>query len=287
MIIDRLHEEVLNKGNVCVGLDTHYDYIPEGFKKRFNSPAECILNYNLSLIDALKDKCAIFKVQISYYEALGLEGLKVYAETLKYIRKNGMLAISDIKRGDIAKTAGQYAKAHFEGDFESDFITVNPYMGMDSIEPYEEYIRRGDKGIFPLIRTSNIGARDIQFEKLENGKTVFEHTGDQIYELGNKYIGNCGYSSIGGVVGCTHEDESEEIRKRYKNMFFLIPGYGAQGGEATVVRKLLNRGNGGIVNSSRGILMAYKKYENGELNPIECAVKEVEDMRKVIGEIHE
>ncbi|HBF78110.1 MAG TPA: orotidine-5'-phosphate decarboxylase, partial [Clostridiaceae bacterium] len=198
------------------------------------------------------------------------------------IKEKGCLAISDIKRGDIADTAKMYAKAHFEGDFETDFITLSPYMGMDSIDPYLKYIEEGRKGVFILVRTSNRGYYDFQEIKDENGTSLFYKVGDKVSELSNKYIGKCGYSSIGAVVGCTHREESKLIRERYKNMFFLIPGYGAQGGGGLDAASYLKDGNGGVVNSSRGILLAYKKYEDGSKNFDEYARKEVLRMREDI-----
>ena len=171
-----------------------------------------------------------------------------------------------------------YAKAHFEGDFQVDFITLNPYMGFDSITPYLKYIETGEKGVFVLLRTSNPGAKDIQYLQINSQldfpghpeyseeSRLYYHVGDKLNEIGSKYLGDCGYSSIGAVVGGTHRDEAEEIRDRYKNMFFLIPGYGHQGGKGDDVALYLKDGNGGIVNSSRGIITAYKKYEDGAGN---------------------
>lgn len=282
MIIDELYYNVKEKGNVCVGLDTSYDYVPEQIKNKYTNPGEAVLEFNEKIIDAVADLAACFKVQIAYYEALGIDGMIAYKNTLKYIKEKGCFAISDIKRGDIADTAKMYAKAHFEGDFETDFITLSPYMGMDSIDPYLKYIEEGRKGVFILVRTSNKGYYDFQEIKDENGTSLFYKVGDKVNELSNKYIGKCGYSSIGAVVGCTHREESKLIRERYKNMFFLIPGYGAQGGGGLDAASYLKDGNGGIVNSSRGILLAYKKYEDGSKNFDEYARKEVLRMREDI-----
>lgn len=279
MIIDKLYENVSKKGHVCVGLDTSMDYIPEEYKNKFNSIDEALFGFNKKIIDATMDVAACYKIQIAYYEAYGIEGLKAYKRTMEYVRKNGQIAIADIKRGDIAKTAEMYAKAHFQGDFESDFITLSPYMGMDSIEPYLPYIENNEKGIFALIRTSNKGAEDIEYIETSKGDRVYHRVGEKVNELGLGYLGKCGYSSIGGVVGCTHVDEAIELRKKFKDMFFLIPGYGAQGGKAEDVALYLEGGNGGIVNSSRGILLAYKKCENGESKFDICARNEAIRMR--------
>ena len=175
-----------------------------------------------------------------------------------------------------------YAKAHFEGDFESDFITVNPYMGMDSIEPYLPYVKNKEKGLFSLVRTSNKGAEDIEYIENKENKKVYDVVGEKLLKIGSEFMGECGYSSIGGVVGCTHIDEGLKMRKELEKMFFLIPGYGAQGGAAEDVAIYLKNGNGGVVNASRSILLAYKKVENGENNFEECAREEAIKMRDAI-----
>ncbi|SHJ92049.1 orotidine-5'-phosphate decarboxylase [Clostridium amylolyticum] len=279
MIIDKLFKSVAEKGHVCVGLDTDMSYIPNEFAKSFHDEEDALLNFNKRIIDSTLDVAACFKVQIAYYEALGLKGLKVYKKTLDYIKERHGIVIADIKRGDIAKTAEMYAKAHFQGDFESDFITLSPYMGLDSIEPYLPYVKNKEKGLFLLIRTSNPGAEDIQYIESQEGKKVYELTGEKIVEKGKEFLGNCGYSSLGGVVGCTHTEEAVKLRKELDSMFFLIPGYGAQGGKAEDVALYLKQGNGGVVNSSRGILLAYKKHEDGTKHFDEYAREEAVRMR--------
>lgn len=257
-IMDKLFNRVENRGVVCLGLDTALEYIPAHVLVG-KSVEDAIFEFNKEIIDATLDVVACFKVQIAYYEALGLKGLMAYAKTLAYLREKDAIIIADIKRGDIAATASQYAKAHFEGDFEADFITLSPYMGMDSIEPYMPYMETGNKGVFSLVRTSNKGVEDIENINTTDGRKVYTVVGDKLTDMSKDMIATCGYSPIGGVIGCTHVEEGTEIRKRFNNMFFLIPGYGAQGGKADDVAMYLNNGNGGIVNSSRGILLAYKK----------------------------
>ncbi len=185
--------------------------------------------------------------------------MRAYAETLKMVRATGLPVIADIKRGDIAKTAEMYAKAHFTGDFEADIITLAPYMGLDSISPYLPYCEEQGKGVFVLCRTSNPGAKDFEYKKLDDGRHVYDLVGDSLTALGKDYMGEHGYSSIGLVIGGTHTEEATAIRAAYKDTFFLIPGYGAQGGKAADIAQYLTKGNGGVVNSSRGILLAYKK----------------------------
>lgn len=279
MIIDKLYERVRERGVVCVGLDTDLEYIPEDFRNSWGNIEDSLFNFNRKIIDATVDAAACFKVQIAYYEAYGLAGLKAYSRTLKYLRDIDAVIIADVKRGDIAKTAEMYAKAHFTGDFESDFMTVNPYMGMDGIEPYLSYVRNNEKGLFALVRTSNKGAEDIQYIKDEQGVTVYNNVGNKLNNIGREYLGSCGYSSIGGVVGCTHVEEAIEMRKALDNTFFLIPGYGAQGGKAEDVALYLKAANGGIVNASRSVLLAYKKVENGSCSFDECSRNEVIKMR--------
>ena len=282
MIIDKLYEEVEKKGNVCVGLDTHMDYIPEVMKKEFKGLEEVVFQFNKRIIDCTEDITAIYKLQIAYYEAYGIEGLKAYKRTLEYLKSIDALSIGDIKRGDIAATADMYAKAHFQGDFETDFITINPYMGFDSITPYLKYLDGGNKGIFVLLRTSNPGAKDIEYLHV-NDEALYYHVGDKLEEMGKKYIGKSGYSLIGAVVGGTHTDEAIEIRERYKNMYFLIPGYGAQGARGRDVDLYLKQKNGGVVNSSRGIITAYKKHEDGYENFDKYTREAVLSMREDIG----
>jgi len=285
MIIDRLYDEVKAKGHVCVGLDTSIDYIPGWFLDKYDNLDDALFQFNKRIVDATYDVAACYKVQIAYYEACGIKGIMAYKRTLQYVRSLGCIAIADIKRGDIAQTAMMYAKAHFEGDFESDFITLSPYMGMDSIEPYLDYVKNKEKGLFILVRTSNKGAQDIQYIEDKNGTRVYRHTADKIYSISRNYLGRCGYSSIGGVIGCTHIDEAEKLRQDYSSMFMLIPGYGAQGGGAKDVAAYLKEGNGGVVNSSRGILTGYKNYEDGEKNFDIYAREEAVKMREAI--LHE
>ena len=282
MIIDKLYKEVNDKGMVCVGLDTHLDYIPREIKDKYKSIEEQIFQFNKKIIHCTKDIVAIYKLQIAYYEAYGIKGLIAYRSTMEYLKSLNLLSIGDVKRGDISATADMYAKAHFEGDFETDFITINPYMGYDSVRPYLKYLQTGEKGIFVLLRTSNPGAKDIEYLNVD-GEKLYYHVGDKLSQLAEKYRGESGYSSLGVVVGGTHTDEAIEIRERYKNMFFLIPGYGAQGGSGEDAALYLNNGNGGIVNSSRGIITAYKKQTDGYENFEYYTRKAVLKMREAIG----
>lgn len=281
MIVDRLYEAVKEKGFVCVGLDSHLDYIPNYIKEKHEKISDVIFEYNKTIIDATSDIVAIYKPQIAYYEANGLEGLIAYQRTLRYLKENGLLSIGDIKRGDIASTAKEYAKAHFKGEFEADFITLNPYMGMDSITPYLDYLKTGEKGVFVLLRTSNEGAKDIECLDY-NGEALYFKVGDELKKFADELTSECGYSPLGFVVGATHSEEAKKIRERYKNIFFLLPGYGAQGAKAEDIRTYLNDFNGGVVNSSRGIIKYYQKFEDGEERFAHYTREAVLNMRKDI-----
>lgn len=282
MLIDQLFDKVTRQGHVCVGLDTDYAYLPQEFARKYATVEDGLFEFNKAIIDATIDVAACYKVQIAYYEANGLAGLRAYRRTLSYLHQCRALAIADIKRGDIAKTAEMYAKAHFTGDFEADFITLNPYMGFDSVKPYFPYVQHGNKGVFILIRTSNEGAKDIEFLPVGEKIRVYDMVGRKVNEIGKSFLGKCGYSSIGGVMGCTHADEAAELRAVLDSTFFLIPGYGAQGGTASDIVRYLHNGNGGVVNSSRGILLAYRKQPDGDNFFADCARAEALHMRNDI-----
>ena len=260
-----LQEMAVKNGSLCVGLDTDPSYLPLSVLSVFDNPAQAVLAYNKEIIKSVertKSACC-FKIQIAYYEAMGLAGMEVYKKTLDYIKETGIPVISDIKRGDIAATAEAYAKAHFSGDFETDIITVNPYMGFDTLTPFAEYCAtsKGSKGIFVLLRTSNPGMVDIEQQELKSGDLVLEKVGSELERLSSEWKKTypeqtC--SPIGAVVGCTEESVAKALRAAYPDIFFLIPGYGAQGGAARIAATLLLNA-GGTVNSSRGILCAWKK----------------------------
>jgi len=270
--MNRLQAACAEKGPLCVGLDTDPSYLPPEVLRMYGSPAEAVLAYNRALVRATGPSAACFKVQIAYYEAMGLGGLSAYAETLKAVRAAGIPVIADIKRGDIADTAKAYARAHFEGDFEADIVTLNPYMGFDTLEPFIEYAEKAGKGAFVLLRTSNPGMKDLEWLELAAstgkpaGSRVLDSVGEGLeaisHRLGRFSAASC--SPFGAVVGCTEEADARSLRDRYPDLFFLIPGYGAQGGAARIAATLLERA-GGTVNSSRAILTAWKKDPSLEI----------------------
>ena len=263
--MQKLQEAAKKFGPLCVGLDTDPSYIPENIIKNYSSAPEAVLAYNLALIERIKkdQSACCFKIQVAYYEAMGLKGMEVYAKTVKAVRDAGFVAISDIKRGDIAATAGAYARAHFTGDFETDIITINPYMGFDTLKPFTEYTtaEKGSKAMFVLLRTSNPGMIDIEQQELKNGGRVLDRVGNELNNIlqeSKKEYADETCSPVGAVVGCTEESDARSLRDAYPEIFFLIPGYGAQGGAAKICGILLEK-CGGTVNSSRGILCAWKK----------------------------
>lgn len=261
MLIDRLYQEVEQHGPICVGLDTDVSYIPESYFDQ--GTYQAIVKFNKEIIDATSDLTAIYKLQIAYYEKQGLEGLKAYKQTLAYLREKNKLTIGDIKRGDIAKTAEAYAQAHFSGDFEVDFVTLSPYMGFDSIDPYLPYLDQEDKGIFVLVRTSNPGSKDIQ--DISDGKMVYEQMAEFLNLIGKSRRGDNGYSNVGAVVGGTSQEELAKIRELLPNTYFLIPGYGAQGARADDVKRGLIDNNGAIINASRSIITAHQKADSEDV----------------------
>jgi orotidine-5'-phosphate decarboxylase len=258
--MQRLQAACAEKGPLCVGLDTDPSYLPPEVLRLYDSPAEASLAYNRALIAATAEHAACFKVQIAYYEAMGLAGLAAYAKTLKAVREAGIPVIADVKRGDIADTAKAYAKAHFEGEFEADIVTLNPYMGFETLDPFLDYVDRAGKGAFVLLRTSNPGMKDIEWLELASGSRVLDAVGAGLSAISARYgdFSKSGCGPFGVVVGCTEESDARVLRDRYPDLFFLIPGYGAQGGAARIAATLLDRA-GGTVNSSRAILTAWKK----------------------------
>ena len=280
MIIDTLIDKIREYDNPTVaGLDTSFDYLPESMKagvKDFAGAAEAVLAFNKKIVDSICDIVPCVKVQIAYYEMYGLEGMRTFAETVKYASKKGMLVMTDAKRNDIGATAECYAKAYLGqtlvgGEeytaFDSDFLTVNGYLGSDGIKPFLVWMQKRDKGIFVLVKTSNKSSGELQDLKLENGKTVYEYMGGLVEEWGKDCIGKYGYSAVGAVVGATHPQQAQILRREMPHTFFLIPGYGAQGGTADDLKVCFDKdGLGGIVNSSRGILCAYKQEKYAGLS---------------------
>lgn len=256
---DTLFERVKKTGPLCVGLDPHIAHIPDFLLMESKTKAEAVWKFNQGIIDAIHDLVAVVKPQIAFFEALGVEGMEVYSKTVKYARSKGLLVIADIKRGDIGSTSEAYAKAHFEHpDFEIDAVTLSPYMGSDTIEPFLPYVKKG-KGLFILVKTSNKSSQD--FQDLQMGLSrLYQVVGAKVKEWGKAFVGMSGYSSIGAVVGATHPEELKRLRAEMPTTPFLVPGFGAQGGTAQDIKPAFDKnGLGAIVNSSRDIIFAYQK----------------------------
>jgi orotidine-5'-phosphate decarboxylase len=279
MIIDKLYREAL-KNPVCIGLDFRKHLLPKYLLQSSSSLEKKIFIFNRNVVEATKDLVACYKLQIACYEALGLEGLKAYSRTVQYIRENGKITIGDVKRGDIAITAEYYAKAHFSGDFEVDFVTMSPYLGEDSISPYFKYLETGEKGIFVLIHTSNESSRDFQ-ELITEGTPLYMKVAEKVNEWGKSFIGSSGLSLIGGVAGLTFPEDMKKIWETCPNAFFLIPGYGMQGGKSIDLAPLLEGKKRFIINSSRDIIGAHKGIKEGK-GFEECAREKVQLMKEDI-----
>jgi orotidine-5'-phosphate decarboxylase len=280
MIIDRLYAAVEDRGPVCVGLDTSTRLLPRTLAEKLPT-SEAILSFNRGIIDATLDIAACYKVQIAHYEALGVEGLACYSSTIEYARDRGALVIGDIKRGDIAATGEMYARAHLAGDFEADFVTVNPYMGADVIGPYLPYLQDRNKGIFVLVRTSNPSASDFQDLTCPE-EPLFIHVARRLDQWGKAHIGQSGYSLIGGVVGATTPEELAMVRKFCPTLFLLVPGYGAQGGSGRDVAPAFIDGNGAVVNAARSIIGAHRDKPDGDTRFAEYAREATLAMREDI-----
>lgn len=303
--IDNLIEKIKETNNPTVmGLDPRYDVIPEVVRNKYSNDLEgiskAILEYNKELIDNTYDIIPAIKPQLAFYEMFGIEGMKAFKETCKYAKEKGMIVIADAKRGDIGSTAKGYSNAYLGytpmGEqkievFENiDFLTVNPYLGVDSITPFVEDCAKYGKGIFVLVKTSNPSSGELQDLKLANGKTVYEHVASLVEKWGKELRGKYGYSSVAAVVGATYPEQLKEIREKAPHTYFLIPGYGAQGGKAEdIALGFDDNGLGGIVNASRSLMCAYKsdkwKEKYGEAEYGKATRAEALDMKEVLNSV--
>ena len=291
MIVDKLLEKIAERQNpTCVGLDTAYEYLPEGMRKATSAEgAEEIFAFNQEIVDATADLVPAVKVQIAYYEEWGKAGIACFERTCAYARSKGLIVIADAKRNDIGATASRYSGAFLgeKAPLLCDFLTVNGYLGTDGIAPFVETCKQEDRGIFVLVKTSNPSSGELQDLTLADGRKVYECMGDMVERWGEGTLGKYGYSRVGAVVGATHPAEAKILRERLPHTFFLIPGYGAQGGNAEMLKNSFHRGGmGGIVNNSRGILCAYRK-EGGDFAEAAraAALRMKEDLLSVLGEI--
>ncbi|MCI8284785.1 MAG: orotidine-5'-phosphate decarboxylase [Firmicutes bacterium] len=303
--MDRLIDAVKKKANPSViGLDPTIEMMPEFLKKKYfgecgrtpEAAGRMFVEFNRSIIDAVKDIAPAVKPQIAMYERFGEAGIRAYNETCRYARGQGLIVIGDIKRGDISSTAAAYAAHIGNVDIQGaqsetwyeDAVTLNPYMGSDGIKPFLEICRSSDKGLFILVKTSNPSSSEMQDLVLADGRTVYEACGKLVSDWGAELIGKYGYSKVGAVVGATHRAQGAKLRKSLPHTFFLVPGYGAQGASADDIAGFFDEnGLGAVVNSSRGITSSYKKSDDFREEQYAeaaqaAAVKMCEDLQRVL-----
>ena len=263
------------KAPIVVGLDPMLSYVPEHIQKKafdefgetLEGAAEAIWQFNKEIVDKTYDLIPAVKPQIAMYEQFGIEGLKAYKKTVDYCKSKELVVIGDIKRGDIGSTSAAYATGHLGkvqvgsktyAGFDEDFATVNPYLGSDGVKPFIDVCKQEKKGLFILVKTSNPSSGEFQ-DQLINGKPLYEMVGEKVAQWGEDHMGDS-YSYIGAVVGATYPEQGEILRKVMPKSFILVPGYGAQGGKGKDLVHFFNEdGLGAIVNSSRGIIAAYKQ----------------------------
>lgn len=286
---------------IVVGLDPMMDYIPEHVKEKafadlgetLEGAGEAIWQYNKGIIDCVYDLIPAVKPQIAMYEQFGIEGLKAFKKTLDYCREKDLVIIGDVKRGDIGSTSAAYAVGHLGKvqvgsktyrPFHEDFATVNPYLGSDGVKPFVDVCREEKKGLFILVKTSNPSSGEFQ-DQMVDGRPLYELVGEKVAQWGETCMGE-NYSYIGAVVGATYPEMGKTLRKIMPKSYILVPGYGAQGGKGKDLIHFFNEdGLGAIVNSSRGIIAAYKQEQYKKFGPEhfgEASRAAVEDMVKDI-----
>lgn len=292
------------KAPICVGLDPMLSYVPEHIQaaafeqygETLEGAAEAIWQFNKEIVDHTFDLIPSVKPQIAMYEQFGIEGLKVYKRTVDYCKEKGLVVIGDAKRGDIGSTSAAYAAGHIGSvqvgsktysAFDTDFLTVNPYLGTDGVKPFVDVCNSHDRGLFVLVKTSNPSSGEFQ-DRLIDGRPLYEWVAEKVVEWGDACMDG-EYSNVGAVVGATYPEMSRILRNLMPHTYFLVPGYGAQGGTAEDLKHCFNKdGLGAIVNSSRGIIAAYKqeKYKKfGAENFAEASRQAVIDMAADINSV--
>lgn len=282
---------------IVVGLDPMLSYIPEHIQKKafeeygetLEGAAEAVWQYNKAIVDAVYDLIPAVKPQIAMYEQFGVEGVKAFKKTVDYCKSKDLVVIGDVKRGDIGSTSAAYAVGHLGkvqvgshayAGFDEDFATVNPYLGSDGIKPFIDVCRQEKKGLFILVKTSNPSSGEFQ-DQLVDGRPLYELVGEQVARWGEDCMGE-DYSYVGAVVGATYPEQGKVLRKIMPKAYILVPGYGAQGGRGKDLVHFFNEdGLGAIVNSSRGIIAAYKQEAYAKFGPehfAEASRAAVEDM---------
>ena len=301
-MINKLVEKIQKmNAPIVVGLDPMMKFVPEHITKKafeeygetLEGAAEAIWQYNKRIVDAIYDLVPAVKPQIAMYEQFGIPGLVAFHKTVEYCKQKGLVVIGDIKRGDIGSTSEAYAVGHLGKvavgsksyyGFDEDFVTVNPYLGSDGVNPFIKVCKEEKKGIFVLVKTSNPSSGEFQ-DRLVDGKPLYEIVGEQVAKWGEDCMGDS-YSYVGAVVGATYPEQGKLLRKVMPKAFILVPGYGAQGGKGADLVHFFNEdGLGAIINSSRGIIAAYQqeKYAQfGGLNYAEASRQAVLDMKEDI-----
>ena len=297
-MINKLIEKIQKThAPIVVGLDPMLNYVPEHIQKRafaeygetLEGAAEAIWQFNKEIVDATYDLIPAVKPQVAMYEQFGIEGVKAFKKTVDYCHEKGLVVIGDVKRGDIGSTSEAYAVGHlgkvkvgsqqFAG-FDEDFATVNPYLGSDGIKPFIKVCKEENKGLFILVKTSNPSSGEFQ-DRLIDGRPLYEWVGEQVDAWGKEHMGDS-YSYIGAVVGATYPEQGKVLRKLMPKTFILVPGYGAQGGRGKDLVHFFNEdGLGAIINSSRGIIAAYKQEAYAQFGPqnfTEASRQAVKDM---------
>ncbi len=282
-MIDKLIEKIQKTGApIVVGLDPMMKFVPDHIKKTaftqkgetLEGAAEAVWLYNKEIIDKTYDLIPAVKPQIAMYEQFGIPGLCAFERTVAYCKEKGLVVIGDIKRGDIGSTSAAYAAAHLGkvqvgsslcAGFDEDFVTVNPYLGSDGVQPFIDVCREEQKGIFVLVKTSNPSSGEFQDRMVSTGgitfseQALYELVGMKVEEWGGQLMGRKGYSSVGAVVGATYPEQGKVLRKVMPHAFILVPGYGAQGASGKDLIHFFDENRlGAIVNSSRGIIAAYQ-----------------------------
>ena len=282
---------------IVVGLDPMLNYVPEHVQQKafaeygetLEGAAEAIWQFNKEIVDKTYDLIPAVKPQIAMYEQFGIPGLQAFKKTVDYCKEKGLVVIGDIKRGDIGSTSAAYAVGHVGRvqvgsktyvPFDEDFVTVNPYLGSDGVNPFIKVCKEENKGMFILVKTSNPSSGEFQ-DRIIDGRPLYEWVGEKVAQWGEEHMGD-GYSYIGAVVGATYPEMGKVLRKIMPKTFILGPGYGAQGGKGADLVHFFNEdGLGAIVNSSRGIIAAYKQEQYkafGEMNYADASRQAVKDM---------
>jgi orotidine-5'-phosphate decarboxylase len=285
---DRLAAGIRSKKTaLCVGLDPRWDGLPSDIRNRhadgsLRGVARAFEEFSLRIIDVVAPLVAVVKAQAAFFEACGPAGLEGLQRVLGHAHRRGLMTILDGKRNDIAATAAAYAEASFAGVnvdgrllpvWDADAITVNPYLGRDAVEPFLKCARQSERGVFVLVRTSNPGAGQFQDLQCE-GKPLFMHVAEAVAGWSKEHLGKCGYGDVGAVVGATYPQELAALRRQAPDVVFLVPGFGAQGGSAADIMPAFDdRGLGAVVNSSRGISMAFPPNEPAWEGRVEAATR--------------